>query len=422
LTKQDDALASLSSGGISERAEAVRVLGRVGDASVLDTLLNATLGDKSPGVRLAAASAAADVLARLRMPPHRAALSEPDRLALLTHLRGIDPGRNTGLFQILACLGDPMVIRNLGRGVRDPRVDVRTGALVGLERLACSGTVNGLPALERTLRGLLQERRLRSDASLGVADLAWRMGQWTLRPEVEALGSQLEERWQGALTELLEVLPDRLGSEHLLGCWAGRGLDCGEQRVQRGPLRYLVVLPSNVLMGAGSPMTEAPWQLDDGLFVCAPCGDPAPVRVLRCWYDGQEHHEVLQVGTQSYGRLVEKDLPALVDALASQPFDTAAHARQLLALLGPQLSERSPGAYTRAVLSVLADDPKARERLDTLLAGKRPRVELHWHLATLHLARGRRRSARTAAKAYLRLADEKGPFHAAAQALVGGKK
>lgn len=421
MTKQDDALASLSKGGISVRAEAVRELGRAGDASVLDFLLDAALGDKSPGVRLAAASAAADVLARLRLPPHRAALPEAARAALLANLRGIDPSRNTGLFQILACLGDPMVVRNLGRGVRDPRVDVRTGALVGLERLACSGTVNGLPVVERTLRGLLQERRLRSDAALGVAGLAWRMGQWSLRPEVEALGGRIEERWQPALSELLEQLPERLGSEHVLGCWAGRGLDCGELRIERGPLELVIVLPSTVLQGGAEALVESPWQLDGNQLDCDALGGSAPVRVLRCWYDGQEDHEVLQVGIRSFGRVVEKDLPALVDTLAAQSFDTSAHARQLLALLEPQLTGRAAAAYTRAVLSLLAGDPKAAERLEALLDAKAPRAEVHWHLASHHRAAGKRRKAKTAAKAYLDGAGKKSPFLEAARALVGGK-
>ncbi len=420
MTKQDDTLASLASGGITARAEAVRELGRSGDASVLDTLLDAALGDKSPGVRLAAASAAADVLARLRVEPHRAALSEARRQELLVSLRGVDPGRNTGLFQVLACLGDPSVARNLGRGVRDPRVDVRTGALVGLERLACSGTVNGLPIIERTLQELLGERRLRSDAALGVARLAWRMGLWSLRPEAEALAARLEERWLPPLDELLAQFPARLGSEHLLGCWTGRGLDCGEQRPQRGPLEIVIVAPSTMLVGGEGSLERAPWELEGGLLVCSLLGQPAPVRVLRCWYDGQEQLEVLQVGPRSFGRVLEKELPALVDLIAAQSLDVTAEARQLLTLLGPQLSERSAGAYTRAALSALADDPKALARLEAVVAAKRPRAEAYWHLASLHRAKGRRPEARAATATYLELAGKKSPFLEAAQALVGG--
>ncbi len=424
MTKQLDTLASFDSGGVAVRAEAVRELGRAGDEQVIDLLLQAALGDKSPGVRLAAASAAADVLSRYRLEPHRDALSPQRRAAIIHQLRSVDPGRNTGLFQVLACAGDPAVVRNLGQGVRDPRVDVRTGALVGLERLVCSGSVNGDPRMAAALSALLSERRLRSDASLGLARIAWRTGLWQLRPQVQDLASRLEERWLPLLQELLEGFPTGLSSEHILGCWAGSGLDCGEQRPERDPTTTLIVLPSTVLVGADDSMQQAPWSLE-GSVLDSPMfagQGPRPVRVLRSWFEGQEASEVIQIGSSSYGRLGEKDLPAVVDQLALQSFDIAPASRQLLALLEPQLSNRAAGAYARAVLLLLAGDVEsASKRLQALAAAKRPRPELAWHHACLRRQQGSQAEALKLAQAYLEAAPRKSPFVQAARRWVEGE-
>jgi len=421
VTKQADALDSLASGGISERAEAVRELGRLGDEQVLDTLLTATLQDKSPAVRLAAASAAADVLARYRLEPYREGFASSRRAELILQLRSIDPGRNTGLFQVLACAGEPAVVRNLGRGVRDPRVDVRTGALVGLERLVSSGSVNGDPRMARELDELLDERRLRSDALLGLARLAWRAGLWQLRGKAEQLAGRLEERWLPQLDELLDGFPEKLGSEHVLGCWIGPGLDCGEQRPDRAASVFLILLPSTLVVGGSDSLQLVPWSLEDGRIGCAALGqgDPLPVRVLRTWFDGEDDAEVLQVGPTSYGRLVEKELPAVFDLLTLADFDTLAMARQLLAMLDPQLSGRAAGNYCRGVLAVLANDAAtARERFGALAAAKRPRPEVFWHLAQLELGVGARAKALAMALRYLEAAHRNSPFAAVAQALV----
>ncbi len=422
MTKQDDALAALASGGITERAEAVRELGRVADISVLDTLLTSALGDKSPGVRLAAASAAADVLARYRLPPGRAEVNDASRSELLRQLRSIDPGRNTGLFQVMACLGEPAVVRNLARGVRDPRVDVRTGALVGLERLMTSGSVNGDPRMAKALDGLLDERRIRSDALLELARLAWRTGQWQLRPKVEALAARLEPRWLPALQELLEEFSPQLGSEHLLGCWLASGLDCGEQRVVRAPPTVLIVLPSTLLVGPGGALGLARWSLEDGALTCSLLaeGQPQATRVLRSWYAGQEGTEVLQLGPVSYGRMVEKELPDVLDRLSAQDLELQPVARQLLALLEPQLSQRAAGVYTTAVLRAVAGDrPAALEAFEGLASAKRPRAEVFWHIAALRRRAGEPAQAKASAERYLEAAKPKSPFLEVARKLVG---
>jgi hypothetical protein len=421
VSKQDAALAALSSGGITERAEAVRQLGRLGDLDVLDELVERSLGDKSPGVRLAAAAAAADVLARYRLV-EQGGLDPQRRAALMRGLRSIDPGRNTGLFQILACLGDPSLVVNLARGARDPRVDVRTGALVGLERLACSGLVNGDERVVKALRSLLGERRVRPDALLEAARIALRTGLWQLRPDVEALRGHLEGRWLEGLDAVLEGFPEGLGADQLLGCWCDRGLDCGEQRQGVTVVNYLVVLPGSLLLGPADAMVRGTWELSERGLVSPVFagGEPQAVRTLRSWYDDQEGHRVLQIGRRSYGRVLEKELPALVDQRSLGGVGVDPLAAELAALLEPELSGRPAGSYTRAVLHRLAGEHQpAAEQLLALAASKRVRPELHWQLHLLNVALGDRAAALASASSYLEAAKRGSPFIEQAKLVLG---
>ncbi len=422
MSKQRDALATLTRGSITERAEAARELGKSADAGALEPLVDAALGDKSPGVRLAAASAAADVLARYRLGAERGVLSDQRRKALHTRLRSLDPGRNSGLFQVLGCLGLPRVIRNIGRGVRDPRVDVRTGALVGLERLCVSGEVHGIPAVERTLRQLLAERRLRPAVSIELARVVYRAGLWQLRPEVEALAQRLEDRWQEEIQVVLDDLPAGLEPEALVGCWAEHGVDCGEHRAEPGPRQWLVIAPGRLLHGADT-FDEHAWSLGEQGFTSPLLGtdEPVPARLLHTWFLGAEGVPVLQLGQRSFGRVDEKDLPGLLDALLVQQRDSSALASALLAALAPGLSEGAQGAYCMAVLTAWSGDPDAAlERFESLTQSARCRPEAWWQLARLHDAMGRPDQAQACARGYLERAKKQSPFLAAATSRLEG--
>ena len=69
-------LAALKSKAISDRAAGCRDLALTGTVEHLEILADLAASDKSPGVRLNAAAAAADILSRCRTGEARARLSD----------------------------------------------------------------------------------------------------------------------------------------------------------------------------------------------------------------------------------------------------------------------------------------------------------------------------------------------------------
>jgi hypothetical protein len=88
--------------------------------------------------------------------------------------------------------------------------------------------------------------------------------------------------------------------------------------------------------------------------------------------------------------------------------------------MDPQLSDEASGAYVRAVLCHMAADPRAQERLEVIAGAKPHPAEVHWHLARLHRAAGRRAKAKAAARRYLRASSRESPFREQAELWVGG--
>ena len=69
-----DPVAALKSKSISDRAAGCRDLSLVGTVEHLDALADLAGSDRSPGVRLSAAAAAADILSRCRIGAGKDAL------------------------------------------------------------------------------------------------------------------------------------------------------------------------------------------------------------------------------------------------------------------------------------------------------------------------------------------------------------
>ena len=421
MSKQRDGLASLTTGSITQRAEVAREYGRTGEPTALVALVDSALGDKSPGVRLAAASAAADVLARHRLGERRRDLPTEQRRAMLTRLRSLDPGRNSGLFQVLGCLGLPEVVRSIARGVRDPRVDVRTGALVGLERLCVSGEINGNDNIAKAIAQLLAQRRLRPDVSIELARLVYRTGLWQLRPDVLAMAQRLEARWQDEVQEVLDKLPSDLEPSMLHGFWAEHGVDCGEHRAKPDPRVWLVIAQDRLLHGRNRLSVHS-WSCSGREFSSGVLSDaqPRPARLLRTRYLGVEGVDVLQFGERSFGSVPEEDLPSVVDRLALRPKDLSSMAGCLLDRLEEESFERPAGAYVQAVLSFWAGATElATERLEAITQTAEARPEAWWHFSTLLDATDRPQQAEAAARTYLERAKKRSIFSALARTRLG---
>jgi len=421
VSQSDDPLSTLQAGSIPQRAEAARELAASGSPETLNLLIETALTDKSPGVRLASAAAAAHVLARCRLGERRDLLSTSQRRAVLSRLRGIDPGRNTGLFQVLASLGMPEVLRNLTSGVRDPRVDVRTGALVGLERYCASGAVNGDPRVPRALLALVEDPRLKPDVLVELAGMALRLGFYGLRDEIERASAQVPTRWVGGLRETLGEYPPELTADAVQGVWLSRGLDCGEQRARALVRQWLVLLPGHAVRGSEGELALSAWELGDGSLVFAPAGQALalPLRRLQARLEGGEGVDVLQVGAVSYRAATENELKRLVEAL---PLSDPSHARfhrELRAAIQPGLSGRALGTYVSGALSLLAGEHgRAIEILEPLVSAGRAPVEAAWFQAQACRAAGDREGARRAAQSYLDRVGPRGSFRSQASALL----
>ena len=221
-------LEALESTSIHDRSEALRKIALHGGHDLVERLMLIAQTDKSAAVRLGAAAAAADVLSRYRVGKARKDLPDARRVELLNTFRALDPKVNPGLFLVLSCLDLPRCLERIRVGLRDPRWDVRQGAVVGLRRYCTSASVSENKILRERVLGLLQpEGRLQPDALEGVIGICAEAGWEDAREGIM--------RWQGsdgtlggAVDDAVSRLDRLQDPEGLEGAWISLGLDAGE--------------------------------------------------------------------------------------------------------------------------------------------------------------------------------------------------
>lgn len=188
----------------------------------LERLVDLSLSDRSPGVRLSCAAAAADILTRYRLDP--GPVDAAMREALYARFQAADPGVNPGLFQVAAVLGTPAGFRRVELGLRDPRLDVRAGAVVGVWRHCVSAAVNGDAATEAAVVAWLSDTRIRVETRAELARVCANMGYATARTATERLVGAAGKGVAAVAGEALarlERAPERDG------VWVDLGLDAG---------------------------------------------------------------------------------------------------------------------------------------------------------------------------------------------------
>jgi len=221
-------LVALESKDIADRAAACRDLSQMGAVEHLETLATVAAFDKSPGVRLSAAAAAADILSRCRVGDARRLLSDDQREVYVTTFSRINPSVNAGLFPIMACLDHPKSRTVVLGGLRDPQADVRLGAAVGLMRLCTSIGVAQDSDLEERVTGLLADTRHQPDAVAQIARVCAASGYMSAVDLIRYL--QLSGTHAEMVMEALGVLD---GAQHpLRGVWYSDGNDAGERNPQ----------------------------------------------------------------------------------------------------------------------------------------------------------------------------------------------
>lgn len=229
-----DPLTALKSKAIADRAAGCRDLSLSGTVEHLELLAALAASDKSPGVRLNAAAAAADILSRCRTGDARSALSDEQRNAFVSVFARINPAVNAGVFPIMACLDHAKSRQMIFGGLRDPQADVRLGAAVGLMRLCSSISTVDDPSLEEAVTGLLADTRHQPDTVAQIARVCAAVGYTSASELIRYL--QLSGTHAEMVMEALGVLD---GAHHpLQGAWYSDGNDAGETNPDpiRGPM------------------------------------------------------------------------------------------------------------------------------------------------------------------------------------------
>lgn len=397
MAENDDALAALASREVPVRAASARDLAASGGAESLEPLLRLAVEDPSPAVRLVCASAAADVLSRHRLGPAASEVPEARRAELLQHVAGSDPSHNVGLFQVCGALGTPAALKRILIGVRDPRADVRAGAVVGLLRFATSAA--SPDDLEATLVPLLTHERVRPETRAELARAAASLGYWSALEPARVLADSPARGVAQAAAEAVARLARPPGPD---GLWVDLGVDAGEARPDAAPVAYVATEGQHVhrLPISGGPVERS--------------ARPARVRQLLLRRPGSRDAavEVLQIGGRTLWAQDADEQVDFGDALVR------ASAYGTMRAIDPILPASASTFRLRGVVALHDQQPEvARVALEAAVEMKRCPLDAHYFLAQACVALGHPADALAPLERYLSRAPKRAALLAEARAL-----
>jgi hypothetical protein len=398
MAETQNPMLALDAKDIPTRGAAARELGATGQLEHLDKLLLLATTDRSPGVRLSSATAAADILSRHRLPPRSTAVSAEQRERWLAAVCGVDPSINTGLFQVAAVLEMPGGSKRVINGLRDPRQDVRAGACVGLWRLAQCGLHNGDTELEARIVQVLGDPKLRVETRVEIARICSCVGYASARDAAESLA--------GETIRLTKEVADQVAARFAtppssMGLWIDDGTDADEMAPKAKPTGMIAVLGSDDFI-----------QVANGKVVRSPLVGPQRVLVTR--RTGGDSSLALQVGTRTYWAADGDDICSFGDALLATGH--AAWMNDAAAVLGTG----APGLRVRGVALLAAGNiTSAIETLESAVAAKRVPTDTWWFLADALAQAGRPDEAKPHLEKYLAKAANKAPFVEEAKRRLG---
>jgi hypothetical protein len=400
MPETKDPVAALAAAETPVRAAGARDLSVSGEPQHIDALIALAIGDRSPGVRLAAAGAAADILSRHRLPPRRERVSEAVRAGWLSAVAAVDPVVNAGLFSICGCLGTDAAFKRVLLGLRDPRQDVRAGACVGLWRLVASGAATTLPNVEATVVATLSDARIRVESRVEIARICADVGFRSAAEPAAALPSQCTRHTRTlaeTLVARLEALPQPAG------LWVRTGLDVGAVDTGcKGDDGLLVLGVGDTIEVTAATMRRGP--LAEGWRLLS-VKDP----------ERETPQPVLQVGLDSWWPAGPEDLCRFGDRLIAQ-----GHAALLLGC-GEALGNTAASQRVRgAALLAAGQAAEAVLALEGAIAGKKVPADTWWFLAVALREAGRPGEARPHVERFLSKAGKKAPFVAEAKAWLAG--
>lgn len=408
MGKTDDARAALLKGDVATRTAAARALARDGRFADVEALVDRAAHDKSPSLRLYAAAAAADILARRRGAAGQKKLTKAQRAQVHDLLRPIDPGVNPGLLMLWSAVADKTALDRLGRMLRDPRNGVRAGAAMAVRRMALSAAAATDKSIPKAVHGWIGTGRLPPDALLELGRLIGQAGWTQLAADLGPI-SGAGRPHAGVVAEARDRLAARAQPEAWAGLWCSHGSDVLLPSASRTCVDWLAIEGGSAwrMDGTAAPLTLDPAQLDGSAarLVWAPrLGD-------------EEDGCAIQWGGHTFwgasGPALAKQLDALASGLAERPEVALAAAGWLSKVEGVV----APRVRVRLLVEGGAI-AEAAAALEPLLAAAKPRPELFLWLAHVRRAEGDVGAAREAAQTFLERAAKRAPLRARAEALV----
>lgn len=403
-----DPHAALTDSSVAIRSAGLRDLARHGTWEDLARIVEVGWGDKSVPVRLYAAAAAADLIARKRGAWGQEPMNDIQAAQVLSWAFQQDPGTNPSMLMLAGLVDKPESLRRLQRILRDPRSDVRLGAVTALRRMVLS-SVGDVEAVATLVETALADDRLADDTRLELVRLVGEAGLSSLRQRVVRTRSRGE-----AFAEVADVALDRLSARETAAAWSGMwrtdGLDVFELALEPRCDELLVTGEALAFTtGERLPLVRG----DDGVRI----GDE-PARLV--WATPLGTHEAalaLQVGLRTWWQVPAGDAP---DLLGERYAEVQAMGEEAAEALKSWVAneEGAGGQRARIVVAWLAGDHEdALAELDPLLSRKRPRTDLYWWRARVLADLGRAKDAIADLDVFLDKTKPGQAFHETAAAL-----
>ncbi|MBM75801.1 MAG: hypothetical protein CMK59_10410 [Proteobacteria bacterium] len=216
----EDPRESILDKDVHVRAAATRDLSNIGDVDDIELLLNIAKEDSSLAVRHNAADAISDILSRHRIRdllPHKKAKK------IFTQFRkSVSPISNPAILMAYGALGIPEVLNILGIALREPRMEIRWGAALGIHRYCCSSATIGDQDLEEWVVGLLASGNYDTDAQSHLLKICSAASFRSGLKYFESIQPSEREELDSYFKQL------SLGSVPNRGLWVSSGLDAVE--------------------------------------------------------------------------------------------------------------------------------------------------------------------------------------------------
>jgi len=410
-------LEMLESKNIHDRADAGRQLSRCGVPDDIPRLLEAAFDDSSPGVRLYAVGAAADILSRYRVGPAASELDEMQRMRLFHRFKSIDPGVNAGMFSVMANLAVPRIARRILVGVQDPRLDVRTGALVGLYRYFVSSAAVEDTENRKKVQELLASGRLRPDAQASMVRLCAHCG-WQEARELITSQTSREDQVAEAADKALGWLDFAGSTETVEGVWVSYGTDGGEVAATENPWTWLVLHEGVGLVVGVDRIRAFNWSCSDPERLDID-GEDAWVlrRMVLDEPKSREFVTAMQVGANTWFRAPDKELMTAAEFLLERAEALSPAWRKVVAeMVAPRLPETAAGTRIIARVELAGGDVQgANDRLEAVCRKKGAPADAWFYLGEARAALGDTEGARVAWSKVLDQATKRNPLRLAAE-------